>query len=147
MISIVLADSHRVVRQEVHALLDAEPDLQVVGEASDGLETTQLVESLHPAVLVTDLKMGGINGIEVSKEVSKCSPGTKVVILSMHNDKAYVFEAFQAGARAYILKEFVGADLVSAIHEVLVGNIYLSAPFSREAIEAYSKRINTTNKT
>jgi len=145
VISIVLADSHRIIRQEVHALLDAEPDLQVVGEAADGRETIQLVESLHPAVLVTDLKMSGINGIEVSREVSKCSPGTKVVMLSMHNDKAYVFEAFQAGARAYILKDFVGTDLLPAIHEVLIGNIYLSPPFSREAIEAYSERINTTN--
>ena len=87
------------------------------------------------------------NGIEVSREVSKYSPGTKVVMLSMHNDKAYVFEAFQAGARAYILKDFIGVDLLPAIHEVLIGNIYLSPPFSREAIEAYSERINTTNNT
>ena len=145
MISIVLADDHRIVRQSVHGLLDAEPDLQVVGEADDGREATQLVESLHPAVLVTDLIMGGMNGIEVTREVSKCSPGTKVIILSMHNEKAYVFEAFQAGARAYVLKEFSSTELVLAIHKVLAGNVYLSPPLSQEAIEAYSERINTTN--
>ena len=145
MISIVLAASHHVVRQSLYTLLDAESDLQVVGEASDGLETTQLVESLHPAVLVTYLQMGVMNGIDVTREVNNCSPGTKVVILSMHSYEAYVFEAFQAGARAYVLTESIGTDLVPAIRKVVVGKIYLSPPLSQQTIEAYSERINTTN--
>jgi DNA-binding NarL/FixJ family response regulator len=143
-IRIVLADDHRIVRQGVHVLLDIEPDLQVIGEAPNGLEAVRLVKSLQPDILVADLEMGGMNGLEVTKEVSKYSPVTRVIILSMYNTKAYVLEAFQAGASAYVLKESGSDELVCAIHKVMAGYLYLSPPLSQKDMEVYRKRVDNS---
>jgi len=107
MTTIVLADDHHVVRQGLRSLLEAESDFSVVGEAGDGLEATQLVERLQPDVLVLDLMMPSLNGLEVTRQVSQRSPRTHVVILSMHPNEAYVLEALRAGAAAYVLKESI----------------------------------------
>jgi DNA-binding NarL/FixJ family response regulator len=140
MITIVLADDHHVVRQGLRLLLAAEPDMQIVGEAADGLEASQLVERLQPNILVLDLMMRGINGLEVTREVSKHSPKTKVVILSMYGKEAYVLEALRAGAKAYVLKEATSDELVRAIREAAVGHRYLSSSLSEHAIEAYMQK-------
>ena len=134
---IVLADDHKVVRQGLRALLEAEPDFRVVGETGDGLEAVQLVERLKPDVLVLDLMMPGLSGLEVTRQVTKRLPQTRVVILSMHADQAYVLEALKNGASGYVLKESSTADLVQAVREVLAGRRYLSPPLSEHAIEAY----------
>jgi len=140
MTTIVLADDHHVVRQGLRSLLEAEPDFSVVGEAGDGLEAAQLVERLQPDVLVLDLMMPGLNGLEVTRQVSQRSPRTHVVILSMHPNEAYVLEALRAGAAAYVLKESTSAELVRAVREAVAGRRYLSPPLSEHAIEAYMQK-------
>jgi DNA-binding NarL/FixJ family response regulator len=143
-IRIVLADDHRIVRQGIHVLLDIEPDLQVIGEAADGVEAVRLVKSLQPDILVADLEMGGMNGFEVTREVGKCSPVTGIIILSMHINDAYVLEAFQVGASAYVLKESGLDELVRAIHEVVSGHLYLSPPLSPKGMEVYREKVNNS---
>lgn len=137
MTTIVLADDHQVVRQGLRALLEEEPDLRLLGEAGDGLETIQLVERLCPDVLVLDLMMPGLNGLEVTRQVGKRAPQTRVIILSMHADEAYVLEALRNGACGYVLKDASVAELVQAVREVAAGRRYLSSPLSERAIEAY----------
>ena len=140
MTTIVLADDHHVVRHGLRSLLEAEPDFSVVGEAGDGLEAAQLVERLQPDVLVLDMMMPGLNGLEVTRQVGQRSRRTHVVILSMHANEAHVLEALRAGAAAYVLKESTYAELVHAVREAVAGRRYLSPPLSERAIEAYMKK-------
>lgn len=144
MISLVLADDHHVVRQGLRSLLEAEPDLQVVGEAANGLEAVRLVEKLRPDILVVDVMMGGISGLEVARQVSKQSPKIGIVILSMYSNEAYVLEALKAGAKAYILKESTASELVKAVRAAAAGHRYLSSSLSERAIEAYIEKSKDT---
>jgi len=138
--TIVLADDHQVVRHGLRVLLEAEPEFRIVGEAGDGLEALEMLERLQPDVLVLDLMMPGMNGLEVTRQASQRSPRTGIVILSMHTNEAYVLEALRAGAKAYVLKSSTSDELVSAVREVAVGRRYLSSPLSERAIEAYTQR-------
>ena len=140
MITIVLADDHTVVRQGLRALLEAEADFSVVGEASDGLEALRLVEHLNPNVLVLDLMMPVLNGLEVARQLSKHAAHPRIVVLSMYSNEAYVLEALGNGASAYVLKDSSSADLVHAVREVAAGRRYLSPPLSDRAIEAYQEK-------
>jgi two-component system, NarL family, response regulator NreC len=142
MINIFLADDHQIVRKGFKALLSSEPDFNVVGEANDGLETIRLVEQLQPDVLVLDLMMGGLNGLEVTRQLSKKNPKTGIVILSMHSNEAYVLEALRSGAKAYILKESPPEDLIQAVRQVYAGKQFLSSPLNQRAIEAYTSKID-----
>jgi DNA-binding NarL/FixJ family response regulator len=144
MTTIVLADDHQIVRQGLRALLEAEPDLSIVGETGDGLEAVDLVERLHPDVLVVDLMMPGLNGLEVTRQVRKRSRQTYVVILSMHDNEAYVLEGLRNGAAGYVLKESNTTDLVQAIREVTAGRRFLSTPLSERAIEIYMQKAEST---
>lgn len=137
MTTIVLADDHHLVRAGLRSLLEAEPDFEVVGEAADGLTAIQMVERLSPDVLIADLMMPDLNGLEVTRHVSQSTPATRVVILSMHANEPYVLEALRNGASAYVLKESRADDLVHAVHEVLLGRRYLSPPLSERAIQSY----------
>jgi two-component system response regulator NreC len=140
MTTIVLADDHHVVRQGLRTLLESETDFRVIGEAGDGLEAVQLVERLQPDVLVLDLMMPSLNGLEVTRQVGQRSPQTRVVILSMHSSEAYVMEALRHGAAGYVIKASSAADLIKAVREVAAGRHYLSPPLSEHAIEAYIQR-------
>lgn len=140
MTTIVLADDHSVLRESLRSYLNAEPGLEVVGDTGDGLKVADLVERLKPDVLVADLMMPGLNGLEVTRQVRRRSPSTRVVILSMYADEAYVLEALRNGASGYVLKESPGAELVHAVREVVAGRHYLSQPLSERAIEVYSSR-------
>jgi len=142
--SIVLADDHPVVRQGLRALLEAETDFRLIGEAGDGLEAVQLAERLCPNVLVLDLMMPGLNGLEVARRVSQRTPQTRIVILSMYASEAYVLEAMKNGAAGYVLKDSTAADLVKAIREVAAGRRYLSSPLSERAIEVYIESAKAT---
>jgi two-component system response regulator NreC len=142
--TIVLADDHQVVRQGLRALLEAEPTFTIVGQASDGLQAINLVTTLKPCVLVVDLMMPGLGGLEVTRQVTKHQPDIRVVILSMHASEAYVLEALRNGAAAYVLKNASADDLVRAVHEVSGGRRYLSPPLSERAIEAYSEKTVTS---
>ena len=141
---IVLADDHHVVREGLRALLEAEPDLTVAGEAADGLTTVHLVERLKPDVLVVDVMMPALNGLEVTRQVVRRSPDTRVIVLSMYSDESYVMEALKNGAAGYVLKSSTRSDLVQAIREVMAGERYLSAPLSARAVEAYVERAKGT---
>jgi DNA-binding NarL/FixJ family response regulator len=137
--TILLADDHRIVRQGLRSLLKAEPDFNVIGEASDGLEALELIKKLRPDVVVLDLMMPGLNGLEVVRQVAKQMPQTKTVILSMYNDEGFVLEALTNGVSAYVLKDANSSDLVQAVREVAAGRHYLSPPLSDRAIEAYQQ--------
>ncbi|PKO12629.1 MAG: DNA-binding response regulator [Chloroflexi bacterium HGW-Chloroflexi-10] len=135
-IRIVLADDHNIVREGFRLVLEAQPDFQVVGEASAGIEAIRMVEMLRPDVLVLDLMMPGINGMEVIRQVRAL---TKVVILSMHNNEAYVLESLRNGAHGYVLKDATTKELIQAVIAASQGQRYLSAPFAERAIEVYSR--------
>ena len=128
------------MRQGLRALLDGQPDFKVVGEAVDGPGATQIVERLKPDVLVVDMMMGGMSGIEVTRDVGKLSPKTCVVVLSMHADEGYVLEALRAGAKAYVLKDSIADDLMHAMREAVLGRRYLSHPLSESVIEGYVQK-------
>lgn len=136
----VLADDHPVVRHGLRALLQPECDVCVIGEAGDGLEAVELVERLQPHVLLLDLMLPGINGLEVTRRVSRSTPQTRVVILSMYANEAYVLSALRNGAAGYVLKDAHAADVVRAVREVTSGRRYLSPPLSERAIESYIQR-------
>jgi len=140
MITVILADDHIVVRQGLRYLIDSQPDLEVVGEASDGLEALDMIRKLKPMVSVLDLMMPGLGGLEVTRQVCAIS---RVLILSMHADEAYIIEALRKGASGYVLKDATAAELIQAIRIVAAGQHYLSAPFSEPAISDYIQRVKT----
>jgi DNA-binding NarL/FixJ family response regulator len=144
-ITIVLADDHHVVRQGLRALLQAEPDFSIVGEAADGREALTLIEGLKPKVLIVDVMMPGLNGLEVTRQVHQLSAKTRVVVLSMYANEAYVMEALRNGASAYVLKESKAWDLLHAVREVAAGRHYLSPPLSQRAVEHYVQRAKETS--
>ena len=136
-ISIVLADDHPVVRRGMQSLLESEPDFSVQGEAGDGLETVKVTERLHPDVLVLDLMMPGLTGVEVLRVVRQRSPKTQVVILSMHSNNAFIAEALRNGATGYVLKGCTEENLIRAVREAAAGRRFLSPPVTDIAIDAY----------
>lgn len=141
-ITIILVDDHHIVRQGIRALLESESDFNIVGEAADGLEAVRMVERIRPDVVVTDLMMPGINGLEVARQVCQIS---KVVILSMHSNEAYVLEALRNGAYGYVLKDCTSDDLVKAVRTVKEGRRYLSAEISERVIESYIQKAQSAS--
>ena len=136
-IRIVLADDHTVMRAGLRSLLERQPDLEVVGEAEDGRRTVELAASLCPDVVVMDIGMPNLNGIEAARQIVAKQPTTSVVILSMHSDETYVMRAMKAGARAYLLKDSAEADLIRAIQAVSQGKSFFSPKISRILAEDY----------
>jgi two-component system response regulator NreC len=130
-IKIILAEDHRVVRQGVKTLLDQEKDMQVVGEADNGLQLLDLTEKLHPDVVVVDLKMPCLNGIEAAREIKRRFRDVHIVILTMHADRSYIDSAFQAGICGYVLKEEEFKETCTAIRYAALGRRYLSEETSR----------------
>jgi two-component system, NarL family, response regulator NreC len=143
-VTLVLADDHHIVRRGLRVLLEAEPEFNVVGEAGDGLEAVQITADLTPDVLVLDLMMPGLNGLEVIRQVSQRAPRTKVLILSMHANEAYVLEALNNGASGYILKDISTEDLIRAVRSVSKGERYLGSPISERAIDAYIEKARSS---
>jgi two-component system, NarL family, response regulator NreC len=141
VVTLLLADDHRVVREGFRALLETEPGFRIVGEAGDGLEAVRLAEKLKPNVVIMDLMMPGLNGLEVIRQISQRSSRTRIVVLSMHSNEGYVLTALRNGASAYVLKDSSSADLMRAVREALEGRRYLSPPLSQPAIDAYIERI------
>lgn len=140
-VTLVLADDHRLMRQALRSLLEADPGLSVVGETSDGLGVLALVEALRPDVLVVDLRMPGMGGMDVIRNLAQRRMPTLVVVLSMLLDEAHVAEALDLGARAYVRKDASAEDLIRAIEEVMAGRIYLSPPLTMAALNAYRERV------
>ena len=140
-IRILLADDHAVVRQGFKLILSAQPDMEIVGEAGNGREATQLAEELRPDVVVMDVAMPELNGIEATRRLSVSAPHTRVVALSMHKDSVYVREILRAGARGYLLKDSPAGDLVSAVRLVASGESYLSPAVSNAVLDDYRKHV------
>lgn len=136
-IRLFLVDDHTVVRQGLAKLLDAEPDLEVVGEAENGREAIKKVEKLQPDVVIMDIAMPQMNGIEATRHITRLAPRPKVIILSMHTHDRYISELLQIGASGYLLKDASGRDIAQAIREVFKGNTYLSPSISRRVIDDY----------
>jgi two-component system, NarL family, response regulator NreC len=139
MTTIVLSDDHNIVRQGIKALLAAEPDMKVIAEAADASTTIALVNQHKPDVLVLDLMLGEIDGIDVVRQIVSSSPKTAIVILSMYSNEAYVVRALRAGAKAYVLKECTAEELATAVRFAVSGKKYLSATLSQQAINTYVK--------
>jgi two-component system response regulator NreC len=138
--AIVLADDHAVVRQGLKALLEEEPDLTVVGEVSSGLEAVRICGELRPDILVLDIMMDDVSGIEVARQVKENCPRTAIVVLSMYGDKKHVLEALHAGAKAYVVKKSAAAELVQAVREACVGRRYLGPSLADVVIDAYLEK-------
>ena len=142
-LTIVLADDHPVVHEGLRALLEAEPDFTVIGEANDGLEAIRLTAKLQPEVLLVDLGMPNLNGLEVTRQVRKRFPHVHVIVLSMHANEAYVLEALSNGASGYILKESSSTEVIKGIREVAAGRRFLSLSLSQRSIDAYLQKAKT----
>jgi DNA-binding NarL/FixJ family response regulator len=144
-VTVLLADDHPIVRQGLRRLLEAEADFKVVGEASNGIEAVQLVERLRPDVLVVDLVMPDLSGIEVLRQARQRSPATLSVVLSMQNSEVYVVEALRNGAMGYILKDTAPSEVVEAIRIVANKHRYLSPSLSEHLIDALLQRTEETS--
>ena len=131
----MLVDDHPIVLDGLRGLLVKHADLRVVGETGDGLAALSLVEQCQPDIVLLDLALPGMGGVEITRQISRAAPHVQVIILSMHALEAYVVEALHAGARAYVLKKSVSGELIAAIHTVLGGDYYFSPPFSLQILE------------
>lgn len=139
-VRILLADDHIIVCDALASLLEADPRFKVVGQAHSGLEALEKIEQLRPNIIVVDIGMPGLNGIEVIKRVKKKDPHIKAIVLSMHKDEAYIYWALRAGASGYVLKQSAARELVDAISQVRLGNTYLSPSISNTVIKGYLRR-------
>jgi two-component system response regulator NreC len=135
--TIVLADDHPIVRRGMRALLEAEADFSIVGESGDGRELVTLVQQLEPDVVVLDLILPGLSGLDAMRLIRQNSPRIRVVVLSMYNNNAFVATALKEGAMGYVLKGGEAENLVRAIRDALAGKRYLCPPVTELAIEAY----------
>ncbi len=136
-VRILLADDHNILRDGMRLLLERQPGFSVVGEAADGREIVQLTQVLAPDVVVMDIAMPNMNGIEATRRIVEKFPQTGVVILSMHYDESYVIRSLKAGARAYLLKDAMKAELIAAIRSVAEGRSFFSPRISRILQEDY----------
>src|SRR5262245_23677714 len=140
MLTLLVADDHAILRQGLRALLEAERDFRLVGEAADGLQAVRLAERLRPDVVVMDLMMPSLDGLAAARQGRRHCAGSRVVVLSMHSDVAYAAAAVASGATAYVRKEACADELVQAIRAVAAGKRYFSPPLTEEAIAAYQRQ-------
>jgi len=140
-VRVLLADDHTLVRAGLRKLLESVPDIEVVGEAGDGLALLELAEQLQPHLVLMDIAMPGLNGLEATARLVKASPGIRVMILSMHQNEEYVRRALRNGAVAYLLKDAAPMELGLAVAAVLRGETYLSPAVSKGVVNDYVQRL------
>jgi two-component system response regulator NreC len=140
IIRVLLAEDHTIVRKGLRSLLDDEADIEIVGEAEDGQQTIELVQRLLPDVVLMDITMPVLNGLEATRHIKKLFPQVKVLVLTVHSSEEYIFQILRAGASGYVVKQAAVSELVQAIRSVYQGNSFLSPSISRQAIEAYGRR-------
>jgi len=140
-ITILLADDHSVVRQGFRRILESQGDMQIVGEAGNGREAIEQATKLGPDVVVMDVAMPELNGIEATRRLTEHSPRTRVLALSMHKDAVYVREILRAGARGYLLKDAIDADLLAAVRSVARGEAYLSPAIADAVLTDYRQHV------
>jgi len=138
---ILLADDHSVVRQGFRLILDNQADMEVVGEAANGRDAVLIAEELQPDIVVMDVTMPELNGIEATRRIAEKSPRTRVLALSMHKDSVYVREILRAGAKGYLLKDAAGNDLLEAVRAVARGEGYLSPAVSDAVLNDYRRHV------
>jgi len=137
-VTILLADDHTIVRQGLHSMLSKNAEFDVVGEAKTGVEAIQLARELSPDIIIMDIGMPEMNGIEATRQILEENPDTKVIALSMHNDKNFVAQMLKAGASGYLLKDSIFQNLIVAIRSVLENKCYLSPAVAKVVIEDYT---------
>ena len=141
MVRILLAEDHTIVRKGLRALLEDEPGMEVVGEAQDGREAVEKAGELRPDVVVMDISMPSLNGLEATRQITKRLPEVKVLILTVHTSEEYIFQILRAGASGYVVKNAAPAELVSAIRAVHRGDSFLSPSISQKVIEEYVRQV------
>jgi len=140
-IRILLADDHTMIRSGLRALLERQPDFQVVGEAADGHEAVEMADKAMPDVVVIDVAMPRLNGLDATRQITAKHAGTAVVILSMHSDEGYIVRALKAGARGYLLKDSAEGDLMTAIRAVHDGKAFFSPVISKMLAEDFVRQL------
>jgi DNA-binding NarL/FixJ family response regulator len=140
-VKILLADDHAVLRQGLRRILEDREDWRVVSEASNGRDAVAEAEAQQPQVAVLDVAMPILNGIEATRQIMRRAPSTRVLILSMHSDQAYVTQAVQAGAKGYVLKESVGADIIQAVAALAVGKTFFSPQVAEVMLDDYVRSL------
>ena len=144
---VLLADDHAIVRRGLRSLIETQPDIEVVGEAADGLEALRLSEEQHPDAIILDVAMPKLNGIEVAERVQKLPRAPSVIVLSMHADESYIIRALAAGARAYLLKDATDEDLIPALRAVAAGKPFFSPSVTGVLIEDYVRQLQARGLT
>ncbi len=139
-IKVFLADDHAIVREGLKLLLEVEADIQVVGTAENGRDALRQVNKLHPDIVIMDISMPELNGIDAAKQILQQSPSTKIIILSMHSASEHIFRALKAGVKGYLLKESAGVEVVQALRAVQKGGRYLSQKISNQVINNYLEK-------
>lgn len=142
-IRVLLADDHTILRAGLKMMLNAQPDIEVVGEASDGRQAVSEAHRLLPDVILMDITMPDCNGIEATKQVKRTLPDIRVLVLTMHENEEYLFQMLRAGASGYMLKEAADTDLISAIRVVSSGRFYLSPSAQSMMVSDYLQRVRT----
>ena len=142
---VLVADDHGVVRQGLRSLLEKSAEVSVVGEASDGREAVRLAAELHPDIVIMDIAMPLLNGIDSTSLIVNRSPDTKVIILSMHSDESYILRALTAGAKGYLLKDSAEEDILPAVKAVAAGRPYFSPAISATLLEEYLRAMKNRN--
>ncbi len=142
-IRVLVADDHTIVREGVRLLLDAQPDIEVVGEAADGLQAVKLIRQFRPDLVVMDIQMPNLNGLEATREIKREFPQIQILALTMYESDEYFFQVLNAGASGYVLKKAASADLLSAIRAVHSGDVFLYPSVARRLVSDYLTRVKT----
>jgi len=146
-IKVLVADDHTILRQGIKALLDNQAGIEVIGEAKDGREALTLIERLLPDVILMDIGMPGLNGLEATRRIKKKFPEIKVLVLTMYTNEEYVFQILHAGANGYLVKETAFQDLISAIKAVYRDEAFMSPSISKKVINRYTQGVREANDT
>ncbi len=145
-ITVLLAEDHAIVREGVRKLLEMEEDLEVIGEAEDGRRAVALVKELRPSVVVMDVAMPLLNGLEATRQILKAVPGTRVIILSSHCDDAYVKDAMESGAMGFLIKQSSARDLSEGIREVNKGNLFFGPFLAKRLLKRQQKTLDRSGR-
>src|SRR5689334_21224519 len=139
--TVLLVDDHTIVREGLHSLLDDEADIEIIGEAENGQQAIAFARELSPDVIVMDIAMPSLNGIQATRMIRKDNPQARIIILSMYTENEFVSQVIHMGAMGYLVKQTAASDLVKAIHEVRKGNAYFSPSISKLIVEKLTKTI------
>jgi DNA-binding NarL/FixJ family response regulator len=145
LIRVLIADDHSVVRQGLRVWLERSGSIQVIGEAANGRDAVTLAEQTKPDVVIMDIAMPGLNGIDATRQITRRDPGIKVIVLSMHADESYILRALGAGAKGYLLKESTETDVLPAVRSVQEGKPYFTPSIARVLLEDYIRVMKQNN--